>query len=280
VSAKPAEQIGRSGMGKIEKIVVLGVLFVIVLILVVSLDAGGGKDEVLAQGPQEDGTPIKEAWDNEARELGSRSGDPRLGQRAIQGMEGASVPTAGQVPGGSELEVPDADTSPATPVVALGGDAGLLVAVQQRTPVYVVPDGIPADWDLKTLAGLADHLFDPTHKVYEAKAGDTFEGLAKRYYGDEKFSALLRRANEGRTGLVAGDQLLLPTHDDGASDASGPAPIPEGARTYVALEGESLWKIAKKMYGKGHLWERIWEANRDRLQSADFVPEGIELVIP
>ena len=250
-------------MGKVEKIVVLSVLFVIVLILVVSLDAGKARaDEV--QGAE------------------ARTGAPPPASRggAREGQE-AGGPAAAE-PGTLEEDTAPGDQS-AAPAVGAGeaAEEGLLLMEQLQLPVYELPDEIPEDWALRSLAGLSDHLFDPTHKVYAAKAGDTFESLAERYYGQASYAHLLRRVNEGHDAREAGQQLLVPTHDDGIVDEVAAAiEVPEGAKAYVAGEGESLWVIAKQEYGKGHKWPVIWEANQDRLRNPDFVPEGVTLVIP
>ena len=246
-------------MGKVEKIVVLSVLFVIVLILVLS-DPGqsSAAETALAGAP---GESIDEGDTLQASRTLARGG--------VEASEVEEEPVGQQADAVGDQPAPD------------GGSSGLLVAVQRVEPVYVLPDAIPKDWALITLAGLADHIFDPTHKVYEVKEGETLVGLAERYYGDASYARLLRRANEGQNELGLGQQLLVPTHDDGVSgEPVAPAPIPAGAVTYVALDGESLWVIAKKSYGKGHLWPRIWEANKDRLENPDFVPEGVTLVIP
>jgi nucleoid-associated protein YgaU len=247
-------------MGKVEKIVVLSVLFVIVLILVLS-DPGGqkGGDVHAAGGPA---VSASRTFDREQGVVSAEE-DPVSREHAIEASAGA----VGQA-------------SPPGPTDGSGGE-GLLVAVQLSGPIYQVPDSIPEDWALKSLGGLADHHFDPTHKVYLAKDGDTFESLAERYYGDASYARLLRRANEGQAGIEGGQQLLVPTHEDGI--AAEPAVVAvnlEGATTYVALSGESLWIIAKKNYGKGHLWPRIWEANQGTLANPDAVPEGVTLVIP
>jgi len=249
-------------MGKVEKIVVLSVLFVIVLILVLS-DPGDQTQakELLAAGPVE----------------APSEGDGLRASRTFDRAGGGH----GEAVDLTTKDTEQTEEATAAPVGIGEGAAGLLVAVQRVEPVYILPDAIPGDWALKTLTGLTDHTFDPTHKVYEAQEGDSFEALAERYYGDSTSASLLRRANEGQEAPEPGQKLLVPTHDDGVlSEAATPALAPDGALTYVALDGESLWVIAKKNYGKGHLWPRIWEANQDRLRNPDFVPEGVRLVIP
>jgi len=44
--------------------------------------------------------------------------------------------------------------------------------------------------------------------------------------------------------------------------------------------GENLWKIAERVYGRGYLWENIYEANRDVLGSPDDIQQGMMLRVP
>jgi nucleoid-associated protein YgaU len=44
--------------------------------------------------------------------------------------------------------------------------------------------------------------------------------------------------------------------------------------------GETLGKISKKYYGDSSKYNKIFEANRDKLKSADLIHPGDELVIP
>jgi nucleoid-associated protein YgaU len=51
-------------------------------------------------------------------------------------------------------------------------------------------------------------------------------------------------------------------------------------RTYTVQPGDSLSKIAEKFYGKASEYNKIFEANRDKLNDPDHVRAGAELVIP
>jgi len=63
-----------------------------------------------------------------------------------------------------------------------------------------------------------------------------------------------------------------------------PEPEPAGAagvpRTYTVVSGDTLWKIAERVYGDGSAYTRIFEANRDLLERPDQVYPGQELTLP
>jgi LysM repeat protein len=62
-----------------------------------------------------------------------------------------------------------------------------------------------------------------------------------------------------------------------AASAAGAA---SGGRTYQVKPGDSLSKIAKEFYGNANEYQRIFEANRDKLPDPNKVQVGQELVIP
>jgi nucleoid-associated protein YgaU len=69
----------------------------------------------------------------------------------------------------------------------------------------------------------------------------------------------------------------------GSSTAPTASPTPSTTptpRTYTVVAGDSLSKIAKKLYGDGNKWKRIFEANRDTIKNPDLIHPGQILKIP
>lgn len=60
---------------------------------------------------------------------------------------------------------------------------------------------------------------------------------------------------------------------------SSQAPV-EKEEVYVVVAGDSLSKIAKRLYGKANQWKRIFEANRDQIKDPDLIQPGWKLRIP
>ena len=71
-------------------------------------------------------------------------------------------------------------------------------------------------------------------------------------------------------------------------DSSLPQPATTGeasrnrssGQTYTVKPGDSLSKIAQQFYGKASEYNKIFEANRDKLNDPDKIQAGQELVIP
>jgi nucleoid-associated protein YgaU len=49
---------------------------------------------------------------------------------------------------------------------------------------------------------------------------------------------------------------------------------------YEVKKGDTLWKIAKEMYGDGSLYPEIFKANQDTLSDPDKIQVGQKLRIP
>jgi nucleoid-associated protein YgaU len=54
----------------------------------------------------------------------------------------------------------------------------------------------------------------------------------------------------------------------------------QSVRTYTVVAGDSLSKIAKKVYGKSSKWKAIFDANRDILNNPDLIHPDQVLKIP
>jgi nucleoid-associated protein YgaU len=73
------------------------------------------------------------------------------------------------------------------------------------------------------------------------------------------------------------DPSLAPAKSQGAAASAGGA---SGAHTYKVQPGDTLSKIAELYYGNAKEYNRIFEANRDKLQDPDKIQAGQTLTIP
>ena len=230
-------------MGKIEKLVVLGVLLVIVGIL-------GATQMLPAEG---------------RLALGAEPGDVEVTPVQDGGAEPQRDPWAGP-----EMEPEPAGASEAVQAVEESSQA-MADAGEQPMPLEA-PVAAPAAelaGDLRSMEGLAAYPM-PGYWVCTVAEGDTFESLAERLYGSPERAVLLRRDNEGLEVLAAGEEILVSELDDGYT----------GAAIHVVQQGESLWSIAEAAYGKGWLHERIQAANADQLGTGAQLKPGMVLRLP
>jgi nucleoid-associated protein YgaU len=51
-------------------------------------------------------------------------------------------------------------------------------------------------------------------------------------------------------------------------------------RVYVVKSGDSLSKIAKAVYGDADRWQKIFEANKDKIKDPNAIQVGLKLRIP
>jgi 5'-nucleotidase len=101
-------------------------------------------------------------------------------------------------------------------------------------------------------------------------------------------------ANRPKTGAAAADAvlpLLLGAPPPGvtiaappreATPAASPAARPPtaGPRTYVVQPGDTLYRIAERLYGDAEEWKRIREANAGRIDADGRVRAGQILQVP
>jgi len=64
-------------------------------------------------------------------------------------------------------------------------------------------------------------------------------------------------------------------------DPPEPEPPPEEPdEVYIVQPGDTLGRIAQKIYGEFRLWTLIFEANRDKIPNPNLIRVGMELLIP
>jgi len=80
---------------------------------------------------------------------------------------------------------------------------------------------------------------------------------------------------ESDAAISPDEAVELQSPESGTRDAGDSA-----ARTYTVQSGDTLWRIAEKMYGNGSSYMKIFEANTGLLEDPDRIFPGQELVIP
>ena len=58
------------------------------------------------------------------------------------------------------------------------------------------------------------------------------------------------------------------------------SPAPKQETTYTVKSGDCLWNIAKKFYGDGSKYTKIYEANKDKIRTPNLIYAGQVLTIP
>lgn len=64
------------------------------------------------------------------------------------------------------------------------------------------------------------------------------------------------------------------------SGAGGQPKSSGAAREYTIQPGDSLSKIAKKHYGNADEWQKIYQANKEKIKNPDKIFPGQKIVIP
>jgi len=57
-------------------------------------------------------------------------------------------------------------------------------------------------------------------------------------------------------------------------------PAAQQSKEYVIKSGDSLSKIAKQHYGDASKWNKIFEANKDKIKNPDLIHPGQKIIIP
>lgn len=303
-------------MGRLEKIVVCTVLFLVAAILGISLgtepdgdaQASGSKTSPSAPGAAPGAaTERRLARERAQRERAELNGEQLAGAAPAAGVDGAApagapggimstslAPRAGDAPQ-TPAQTPAANAQPAPGAEASmpnGAAPASNAPANAATPPAPAATQPPAEF-LVSRAGLAPTASDE-FMTYTWQAGDSFRALAQRFYGSPLHVKRLRDANEGRdeAKLAQGDTILVmvkptaqadrlarPGARDAKSTENAGAAVVGG--TYTVGSGDVLGEISKKVYGTATKWRTIYDANRDVIGTdPNRLKPGMVLRIP
>jgi nucleoid-associated protein YgaU len=57
-------------------------------------------------------------------------------------------------------------------------------------------------------------------------------------------------------------------------------PQTQAQRDYVIQSGDSLSKIAQRFYGNANDWQKIYQANKDKIKDPNLIHPGQKIIIP
>ena len=94
----------------------------------------------------------------------------------------------------------------------------------------------------------------------------------------------MRLPDDNKDGFVSGGGSSLGNQSDDSGFVSGGgsqlSSKEETLQSYTVEKGDSLSKIAQKVYGKASLWKKIYEANQDHIKDPDLIYPGQVLRLP
>ncbi|MFP4056891.1 MAG: LysM peptidoglycan-binding domain-containing protein [Candidatus Brocadiia bacterium] len=122
----------------------------------------------------------------------------------------------------------------------------------------------------------------PGPTVHTIVKGDTYRGLARKYYNDPDKWKVIYEANDiPPERLLIGLKLKIPALP--GATARAPArreppddPVPATpARTYTVKRGDNFYTIARRLYRDPAKWRKLYQHNRDRLPDPSK-PESLQ----
>lgn len=117
--------------------------------------------------------------------------------------------------------------------------------------------------------------------VYVVQSGDTLWKLAQKYYGNGALAGRIKEANNLTSdSLKVGQRLKIPAKPDTAGGSTTQAAGASGGQ-YVVVAGDTLLKVAGKVYGDNKYWPVLREANKSNAGvAANRLKPGDKLTIP
>lgn len=149
--------------------------------------------------------------------------------------------------------------------------------------------------EMNTLSGTLNFIV--TEETIKLRAGDTVKilGIGKYLSGDYYVKDITRQIGSNGYSHSAtliktdfGNSIKLSTSSQVKQEPT-PTPVTPvqsteqastAQRTYTVKKGDCLWNIAKKFYGKGSLYTKIYDANTKKIADPHWIYPGQVFVIP
>jgi uncharacterized protein YidB (DUF937 family) len=129
------------------------------------------------------------------------------------------------------------------------------------------------------LPALIDKLTPDGRAPAPGQLGERGHALLGGIFGAAGGGGGAPRGGAGSGGGGGGKKPDFSNVKSGSSSAPA-APAAAAEETYTVVKGDSLSKIAKRVYGDAKKWRRIFEANRDQIENPDLIHPGQKLRIP
>lgn len=156
--------------------------------------------------------------------------------------------------------------------------------------------------EINTLNGTLNFIV--TEETIKLKAGDTvkLQGLGKYLSGDYYVKDITRQVSKNGYSHSAtliktdfGESLKTASKTSAKKNStkkstkkssttkkkvSSSSSSKSAQRTYTVKKGDCLWNIAKKFYGNGALYTKIYDANTNKIANPNLIYVGQVFVIP
>lgn len=103
---------------------------------------------------------------------------------------------------------------------------------------------------------------------------------AEDYGTDMYVSVSLKQFRAYGTKTVTIKETTTQTATVAATETRATDSTKETANTYTVKSGDCLWNIAKKLYGNGADYTKIYEANKDKISNPNLIYPNQVLTIP
>jgi len=115
--------------------------------------------------------------------------------------------------------------------------------------------------------------------VYTVAAGDNLWKIAEKHYNSGYNWVDIAKENNLANAniLLVGQKLVIP---DVEAKQITVVQTPKESEEYTVVEGDSLSKIAGRVYGDIFAWETIWNANKDTIEDPYLIFPGQIITIP